>query len=124
MIHLSSELLLLQYCYLFIINFSNSLSPIYIFIFIILSSPFRYSSVNVVLIFNDSLIILAPSAPILLSVRYQLHFPLLPIYIFIFIILSSPLRSSVVNEVLIFNDSLIIFAPSAPILLPVHYLLL
>ena len=46
MIHLSSELLLLQFRYLFIINFSNSLSPISISIFIFLSSPFRLSSVN------------------------------------------------------------------------------
>ena len=59
----------------------------------------------------------SPSSLILFPVHYQFSLSNLSI----FIILSSQVRSSVVNVVLIFNDSLIILAPSAPILLSVHY---
>ena len=53
MIHLSELLLLIQFCCLFIISFFH----LFIVIFIIFSpSQLRFSSVNVVLVFNDSLI--------------------------------------------------------------------
>ena len=96
-------------------------------------SPLRSSSVSVVLIFNDSLITLVPSAPIWLSVSLQylhLHFifPSFGFPFFLYLPLSfgfsfcpyiSLPRSSLVSVVLIFNDSLIILAPSDPIWLSV-----
>jgi len=101
MIHLSFLLLILQYRSLFIFyhfiiiiyHFYLSLSsvfslsfilfisffhPFVFFIIIIIhfiilhfSSPYRYSVVNVVLVFNDSLIILAPDSPILLAAHLE-----------------------------------------------------
>ena len=56
---------------IFIINPLSS--HFYLKIFIILSSHLSFSSVNVLLTFNDSLNIFAPSSPILLPVHYQLH---------------------------------------------------
>ena len=136
MIHLSSLLLHLQYCYLFIISLFSFLQFIYFFIIIsyllsiyILSSPPRCSVVNIVLIINDSLIFFAPSALILLPVHYFLIFLFYILFIVFIIIsfllfiyiLSSHHRLSSVNVVLIINDSLIFSAPSSPILFPVHY---
>jgi len=70
MLHLSFSLLLLQYCYLFILHFIIHYSCfLSFFIYHFFSSQLRYSSVNVELHFNVSLIILAPSVPILLSVH-------------------------------------------------------
>ena len=138
MIHLYALLLLVQYSYLFI-NSLFSFFTIYWFfhcfifiIYYILSSLPRFSAVNVVLIINDSLIFFAPSTPILFPDHYFHSFHFLQfIYFFIIIsyllsiyILSSQYRFSSVNVVLIINDSLIFFAPSAPILLTVHYFII
>ena len=67
MIHLSCLLLQLQFrslfiCSIILISFSFSLFCSY-------SSPNRFSSVNVVLTFNDSLILIAPESPISLPVH-------------------------------------------------------
>ena len=81
MIHLSSLLLLLQYCFLFIISLFSFLRFIYLFllhyyfifiIYLFLSSPPRSSWVNVVLIINNSLIFFAPSSLIQFPVHYIL----------------------------------------------------
>ena len=85
MIHLSLLLLHLQFCCLFIsiiISF-HSLYIHYLIIFISFhsfSSPASSSVVNVVLVFNDSLIILAPDSPISLAVHINYHFISLFVY--------------------------------------------
>ena len=115
MIHLSFLLLLLQYCSRFIFHFIIFIFSLYlsffyyshyiifvtsflfiyllffkIFIFTSISSPPRYSVVNVVLIFNDSLIILAPSSPILLSVHISFyHFYFFSFFFFFIVLLFS-----------------------------------
>ena len=114
MIHLSCLLLLLQFRYLFIC-FLHFHSLFHLFS---CSSRSRCSTVNVVLTFNDSLILFAPSSPIALPVHLFLSFSFPSL--FLFYSYSSLPRSSSVNVVLTFNDSLILIAPSAPILLPVH----
>ena len=126
MIHLSFLLLSLQYCCLFIsIIISFHSSNIHYLIMFISSLP-RFSLVNVVLVFNDSLIIIAPSSPILVHVHINYHFIfILCIYIILFIFISFLsisllLRFSSVNVVLVFNNSLIILATSSPIMLTVH----
>ena len=107
MLHLSLLLLILQYCSLFIFyhfyhyhlysSFHSFRSFVFFIIIIIIhfillhfSSPSRSSVVNVVLIFNDSLIIPAPESPILLPVNifhfYHNHFILHFIFIIIIII--------------------------------------
>ena len=81
MTHLSCLLLLIQFRYLFVCSFFFillSLFHLYSY-----SSQSRYSLVNVVLTFNDSLILIAPSAPMLLSVHLFIHYP------FFLFILSS-----------------------------------
>ena len=100
-------------------------SFVYCYLHYILSSPLRFSDVNVVLVFNDSLIEIAPSAPISLSVHciigFVFHFHFIHLFIcYLHYILSSRSRSSSVNVVLVFNDSLIILAPSGPIRLSAH----
>ena len=71
-------LLFFYFCFSFLFYISFHCS-IYYFIlysglfFIILSSPYRFSSVNVVLVINDSLIFAAPSAPISSSVHDSSH---------------------------------------------------
>ena len=120
MIHLSSLLPNLQYCYLFII-YSFLSSFCYSFCIIILS-PLRYNWFNVVFFINDSLIFFAPSSPILLSVHYIYH--CYCNHFCYYFHLSSQLRSSWVNVVLIINDSLIFFAPSTPTMFPVHYFII
>ena len=65
MIHWSFLPLDLQFGYLFVINYFSPQFPIY---YPVSSLP-RDRWINVVLIFNDSLIIFAPSTPIWLSVH-------------------------------------------------------
>ena len=72
MIHLSFLLLIPQYCYLFIL-FSFFFFFVFFLYFNFLSQC-KSSTVNVVLLCNDSLIILAPSSPILLFVYLLYHF--------------------------------------------------
>ena len=79
------------------------------------SSPYRLSDVNVMFVFSISLIDLAPSSPILLTV---IHSSFLSVFFLIFHS-SSLHRSSDVNVVFVFSISLIAFAPSSPILFPV-----
>ena len=69
MLHITSLPLHIQYGYLFIIHYILYISSYFIFIFhfyllllYILSSPFRFSSLNVVLIINDSHILTAFSS--------------------------------------------------------------
>ncbi len=121
MIHLLQKLLHLQFGWLFICCYS-SFFFCFSFLFLISSQP-RFSSVNVVLIFNVSLIAEAPSSPILLPVHFLLLFIFLLLFHFLFLI-SSLHRFSSVNVVLIFNDSLIAQAPFAPISLSVHYFII
>ena len=151
-LHLSSLLLLLQYCYLFIsfiyhfhyhyftphISFSLILYffIFYSYFFSSFSSPLRSSLVNILLYFNPSLIIFAPSSPILLSIYFiyisfslslfhHTHFFLSFFFIvpsYFFSSFSSPLRPSPVNVLLLFNPSPIIFAPSSPILLSIYFI--
>ena len=83
MIHLYCLLLHLQLRYLFICSFHFHL--LLFFIFISYSSLNRSSTVNVVLTFNDSLILLAPSAPILFPVHSWLRY--------ITLLFPSPLSS-------------------------------
>ena len=100
---------------LFFIIFSPSF---YIYSF---SSHLRFSEVNVELIFNASLILLAPSA--LISFAVHIHFMSLFIpFSSSFLLLSFLLlsRFSEINAELIFNASLILLAPSALISLSVH----
>ena len=90
------------------------------------SSLLRSSVVNVLLLFNPSLIILAPSVPISLSIYFIfiiVHLSFSDSIIFHFYSsFSSPLRSSVVNVLLLFNNSLIILAPDSPILLSIYFI--
>ena len=95
MIHLLLSLLIFQYCSLFIII-------CYRCFFL----SFSFSSFQ-------SLYLLS----------FQFYFILLFIS-FSFSILSSQYRYSVVSVVLVFNDSLIAFAPDSPILFTVHFHLL
>ena len=81
------------------------------------SSHSSFSTVNEVLIFKDSLIVLVPSSPISLPIHYHFFFTSL----FSFLIISSHSRSSIVKDVFIFNDSLIVLAPSGPIWLSIHF---
>ena len=111
MIHLSCLLLTLQFCSLFICFFHFHFTLFFVFIFY--SLQLRSSLVNVVLTFNDSLILLVPSSPISLPVHLFISFHF--ILFFHFYSYSSPSRYSSVNVVLAFNDSLILLAPSAPI---------
>ncbi len=90
MIHLSCLLLPLQFCYLFIYSFYNFSLP---FHFSSYSSQLRSSSVNALLTFNDSLILLAPSAPILLSVHLFLLF-LFSSFSFLFLFITSQIQIS------------------------------
>ena len=83
----------------------------------------RFSDVNVVLLFNDSLIILAPESLTSLSVHHNYHLVVFKNFTFICSLYSSfysQLRFSDVNVILFFNDSIIILAPFAPISLSVH----
>ena len=87
--------------------------------FLLLNLQFRY----LFILFNFYLI-------------FSFYFPLFHLYYYFFFLyfyiwisisfytsISSLLRSSVVNVVFIINDSLIIFAPSTPILFTVHIIL-
>ena len=117
MIHQEQKLLLTLFHCLFIFYCSFVFSFL---LFLFSSSPHRSSLVNEVLIFNDSLNVQAPSAPIPLPVHYFIiHF-----HFIFYSYFSSQLRYSLVNVVLIFNDSLNAQAPSAPIPLAVHYFIL
>ena len=82
--------LLLQFCYLFI----SFLSFIIFHLYSSLSSHCRFSVVNVLLLFNTSLIMLAPESPILLSTQFLLYIPL---FFFFILPFSSLLRSSLVH---------------------------
>ncbi len=91
MIHLTLKLLLLLFHSLFI----NFIIHFHFILYYYFSSQLRSSLVNVVLIFNDSLIAQAPSAPI----PFPVHF-LLFIFIFLYfelLSLSTQLKSSVVQ---------------------------
>jgi len=122
MFHLSSSFLLLQYCSLFILHFIIYYSVFFSFFLSLsfFSSPSRYSTVNVELHFNVSLIILAPSTPILFPVHITSYHLFIPVSFSSLSFFLSLLRYSVVNVELHFNASLIILAPSIPILLSVH----
>ena len=80
-------------------------------------SQYKTSVVNVLLYFKASVIIFAPSSPILLATRSQIFFK----HTYNMFLMHSyflnalQLKFSVVNVLLIFNTSLIIFAPSSPI---------
>ena len=118
MLRLDRLFLHLQFRYLFICFISFSFPSL--FHFHSYSSPNRYSSVNVVLTFNDPLILLAPSAPIMLPVHLFISFSFPSLFHSHSYSYSLPYRYSSVNVVLTFNDSLILFAPSAPILFSFH----
>ncbi len=111
-LHLSSLLLILQYCSLFIsfiYHYSLSFSTFYSSF----SSHSRFSLVNVLLLFNPLLIILAPDPKIVLPIDYILYQFCIIIFYFYSSFSSQP-RFSVVNVLLLFNPSLIIFAPDSP----------
>ena len=120
MIHLSSLLLHLQYCYLFII-FIIFIFTIYLFFHFfffsyllsiyILSSQYRYSVVNVVLIINDSLIFFAPSSPIR-SVHCILLVTCRSYYYYFLVIL--PLKFNDVHGVM--DNTISMYSISSPVL--------
>ncbi len=115
---------------------------LFVFFYLIITLH-RFSVVNVVLVFNNSLIAVAPDSPILLAVHFHLlllfspsfslfSFHLLYLLSFSFIFhsfvlflfpfyLSSHSRFSSVNVVLVFNNSLIAFAPDSPKKLSFHF---
>ena len=109
-------LLLFLFDFLFILLIS-SLPPHFIHY---LLSPSRFSLVNEVLIFNDSLIDLAPAFLIWLPIHFSFSFT----FLISFLIFSSLPRYSSVSEVLFFKHSLIVLAPSSPIWLPIHFFIL
>ena len=117
-LHVTFLLLQVQYHYLSINNhfinneYMNSFPP-----FLINSLP-RSKLVNVVLLFSDSHNDNTPKVFIQFSVYH-----LLPFTYFYFppLFLRIPPRSSSVKVLFFPNDSKIIFAPSAPILFPLHF---
>ena len=92
-------------------------------------SQLRFSEVSALLVLSASPIILVSSAPILLSVRFIYLFFFLVFHLFFFLFFFIPvfflslLTFSLVIVLLIFNDSLNILAPSIPILLTVHFII-
>ena len=109
MLHLSFLLLHLQYCSLFILfNYYHSVSFCSLYLFPFYYFPFLSST------FFSFLL-----SPFLFYFVFVAHLYYL-FGCFHFTSFSSRSRSSAVNVVLVFNASLIILAPSAPILLTVH----
>ena len=91
-------------------------------VFFLLSSPPRSSLVSVVFDFNDSLNDFAPVVPTLFTVdemRNEKSELLMDVFLCVFFLLSSHLRSSSMSVVFDFNDSLNDVAPVSPMLLPV-----
>ena len=91
-------------------------------VFFLLSPLSRLSSVSVVFDFSDSLNDVAPLSPILLpfyAKRKEKSDLLIDVFLCVFLLLYSHLKSRFVSVVFDLNDSLNDVAPLSPILLPV-----
>ena len=116
MIHLSWLLLHLQYSYLFICSFHFHVNLFFLFLYLFITTQIQFSQCSINLQWFTYLVCSFWSNVVICSFVLSFSFP----SFFIFHSYSSPNRTSLVNVVLTFNDSLILFAPSSPISFPVH----